>query len=251
MNNHIKLGLALVVLLAAALLLMFTQGANETGTPLPDTHDDEGRNLGEAATEAGHGHEGGSEAQQNTQANKGEEQVAQAKANDRAAFVPKMPAAKGKRTRARIETSMGAIEVILFDDLTPATVKNFLDLTKKGFYKNMIFHRVIKDFMIQTGDPMGTGRGGPGYKFDSEVVPDLRHSQPGVLAMANSGPNTNGSQFYITARATPHLDGGYSIFGQVVKGMDVVMAIDSVKTSPEDRPLAPVEFREVVILGQE
>jgi|GEM_PF-2730668 len=178
-------------------------------------------------------------------------EVAESKKPDAKTFTAQLPAATGKRTRVRIDTSMGAFEVLLYDDLAPRTVKNFLDLTGRGFYKNMIFHRVIKNFMNQTGDPTGTGTGGPGYKFDNEIVPQLRHNQPGVVAMANAGANTNGSQFYITVRPTPHLDGGYSVFGQVVKGLDVVIAINNVATGAGDRPLTPVEFRGVEVLGQE
>lgn len=126
---------------------------------------------------------------------------------------------------ATIETNKGTIKLKLHDDKTPKTVKNFEDLAAKGFYNGLKFHRVISDFMIQTGCPQGTGTGGPGYKFADEFHKDLRHSGPGVLSMANAGPNTNGSQFFITHVATPHLDGKHSVFGQVIEGMDVVNAI--------------------------
>jgi peptidyl-prolyl cis-trans isomerase B (cyclophilin B) len=115
--------------------------------------------------------------------------------------------------------------VNLHDDLVPKTVANFEKLAKQGFYNGLKFHRVIEDFMIQTGCPQGTGTGGPGYKFADEFHPSLKHSGPGVLSMANAGPNTNGSQFFITHVATPWLDGKHSVFGQVVEGLDVVNAI--------------------------
>jgi peptidyl-prolyl cis-trans isomerase B (cyclophilin B) len=126
---------------------------------------------------------------------------------------------------ATIETSRGTIRVQLFADKTPKTVKNFEDLAAKGFYNGLKFHRVIPDFMVQTGCPQGTGTGGPGYKFADEFHPDLRHSGPGILSMANSGPGTNGSQFFITHVATPWLDGKHSVFGKVLAGQEIVDAI--------------------------
>jgi len=126
---------------------------------------------------------------------------------------------------ATIDTSRGTIKVNLHDDKAPKTVANFEKLAKQGFYNGLKFHRVIENFMIQTGCPQGTGTGGPGYKFADEFHPALKHSGPGVLSMANSGPNTNGSQFFITHVATPHLDGKHSVFGQVIEGQNVVNAI--------------------------
>jgi peptidyl-prolyl cis-trans isomerase B (cyclophilin B) len=126
---------------------------------------------------------------------------------------------------ATIDTSRGTIKLKLYDDKAPKTVANFEKLAKQGFYNGLKFHRVIADFMVQTGCPQGTGTGGPGYKFADEFHPDLKHSGPGVLSMANSGPNTNGSQFFITHVATPWLDGKHSVFGQVTEGQDVVNAI--------------------------
>lgn len=124
-----------------------------------------------------------------------------------------------------LETSKGAIELALTPAETPLTVANFLNLVQRGFYDGLSFHRVIPDFMIQGGDPRGTGSGGPGYRFKDECTPKLKHSGPGVLSMANAGPGTNGSQFFITHVATPWLDGKHTVFGRVVKGQDVVDAI--------------------------
>ena len=128
-------------------------------------------------------------------------------------------------TTATIQTNRGDIVLELHQDKTPDTVKNFVDLAEKGYYNGLTFHRVIPDFMIQGGCPDGTGMGGPGYKFADEFDPELRHDGPGVLSMANAGPNTNGSQFFITHVATPHLDGKHSVFGRVVTGQDVVDAV--------------------------
>ncbi len=126
---------------------------------------------------------------------------------------------------ATIETSKGNIKVQLHDDKTPKTVANFEKLATDGFYDGLKFHRVIPDFMVQTGCPKGTGTGDAGYKFDDEFHDDLKHNGPGVLSMANSGPGTNGSQFFITHVATPHLDRKHSVFGRVLEGQDVVDAI--------------------------
>jgi len=126
---------------------------------------------------------------------------------------------------ATIETAKGTIKLELYADKTPRTVKNFEDLAGRGFYDGLVFHRVIPDFMIQTGCPKGTGTGGPGYEFEDEFHPDLRHDGPGVLSMANAGPNTNGSQFFITHVETSWLDGKHSVFGRVIEGQDVVDAI--------------------------
>ncbi len=127
---------------------------------------------------------------------------------------------------AEIKTNKGTIEVKLTPEKTPVTVANFVNLAQKGFYNGVSFHRVIPNFMIQGGDPTGTGAGGPGYRFEDEFDTSLRHDGPGVLSMANAGPGTNGSQFFITHVPTPWLDGKHSVFGRVVKGQDVV---DSIK----------------------
>ena len=124
-----------------------------------------------------------------------------------------------------IETNKGTIKAQLFEDKVPKTVANFEKLAGQGFYNGLKFHRVIADFMVQTGCPQGSGTGGPGYKFADEFHKDLRHSGPGILSMANSGPNTNGSQFFITHVETPWLDGKHSVFGKVLSGMDIVNSI--------------------------
>lgn len=126
---------------------------------------------------------------------------------------------------ATIVTNRGTIRLELYSDKVPNTVANFEKLTGDGFYDGLKFHRVIADFMIQTGCPQGTGTGGPGYQFEDEFHDDLRHDGPGVLSMANAGPNTNGSQFFITHVATPWLDGKHSVFGRVLEGQDVVDAV--------------------------
>ncbi len=126
---------------------------------------------------------------------------------------------------ATIETPRGTIKLELFANKTPKTVANFEKLAKKGFYDGLTFHRVIADFMIQGGCPIGNGTGGPGYKFEDEFVPELRHDGPGTLSMANAGPNTNGSQFFITHVACPWLDGKHTVFGKVLEGQDVVNAV--------------------------
>jgi peptidyl-prolyl cis-trans isomerase B (cyclophilin B) len=126
---------------------------------------------------------------------------------------------------ATISTSRGEIRVVLHADKAPKTVKNFEQLAASGFYDGLIFHRVIPDFMVQGGCPDGTGQGGPGYQFEDEFHAELRHDGAGVLSMANSGPNTNGSQFFITHKATPWLDGKHSVFGRVIDGHEVVDAL--------------------------
>ena len=152
-----------------------------------------------------------------------------------------------KHPRAAIETSMGRMVIELYKEEAPKTVENFVTLAKKGFYNGVIFHRVIPGFMIQGGDPTGTGRGGPGYMFDDEISPTLRHDGPGVVSMANAGPNTNGSQFFITLAATPWLNGKHTIFGRVVEGQLVVERIAAVERNAQDRPLKDVLIKQVLI----
>jgi peptidyl-prolyl cis-trans isomerase-like 1 len=147
--------------------------------------------------------------------------------------------------KARMQTSMGTIEIELFEIQAPKTVKNFTGLSEKGYYDNVIFHRVIDGFMIQGGDPTGTGRGGEsiyGKKFEDEFSPALGHTGEGFLSMANAGPNTNGSQFFITLVPCPWLDGKHTIFGKVCAGMDVVRNIGKVKTGMHDKPVQDVKI---------
>jgi len=125
-----------------------------------------------------------------------------------------------------LHTTKGDIEGTIFASKVPITAANFLNLARKGYYNGLTFHRVIPDFMVQGGDPTGTGMGGPGYKFADEIVPALKHSKPGIFSMANAGPGTNGSQFFITHVPTPHLDGKHTVFGEVTKGQDVVNKIE-------------------------
>ena len=148
---------------------------------------------------------------------------------------------------AHFKTERGEIVAELYADKAPLTVENFVNLARSGFYDGTTFHRVIPGFMAQGGDPTGTGRGGPGYQFDDEFHPDLRHKGAGVLSMANAGPGTNGSQFFITLGATPHLDGRHSVFGEVIEGLDVVKNIGRVKTGSQDRPSQPVIMEKVTI----
>lgn len=138
---------------------------------------------------------------------------------------PEMQIEPSNEYTAAIETDKGTIEAELYAQRAPHTVNNFVFLAREGFYDGVIFHRVIDDFMAQTGDPTGTGRGGPGYSFEDEFHPELRHDGPGVLSMANAGPNTNGSQFFITHQATPWLDDKHAVFGHVTRGMDVLRSI--------------------------
>ncbi len=148
---------------------------------------------------------------------------------------------------ADIQTSMGAITVELYAEDAPLTVNNFVFLAGQGFYDGLLFHRVIPDFMIQGGDPTGTGSSGPGYRFQDEIVPSLTFDRPGVLAMANAGPNTNGSQFFITVAPTPHLTGNHTIFGQVADGQEVANAISLVRSSRENRPMEDVIIQAIRI----
>jgi peptidyl-prolyl cis-trans isomerase A (cyclophilin A) len=163
---------------------------------------------------------------------------------------------------ATLKTSAGVIVVRLFDEKAPKTVENFVGLAtgtkewtdpktgekvKRPLYNGTIFHRVIPGFMIQGGDPLGRGTGGPGYRFPDEFSPELRHNKAGILSMANSGPNTNGSQFFITLAPTPHLDNRHSVFGEVVQGQEVVVAIGNAPRGANDRPVKDVVLQEVVI----
>ena len=152
-----------------------------------------------------------------------------------------------ERSVATFDTSMGSFKVELLTDLAPITANNFIDLSKNGFYNGVIFHRVIDGFMIQGGDPTGTGTGGPGYVIPDEFGPGLAHDKPGILSMANAGPGTGGSQFFITLVPTPWLDGRHAIFGTVIEGMDVVNSIGSTETDRADRPVADVIINSITI----
>ena len=161
---------------------------------------------------------------------------------------------------ASFQTSYGDFTVRLFADKTPKTVKNFVDLVQgtkefidakngekatRPYYDGLIFHRVIPDFMVQGGCPLGTGTGGPGYKFADEFHPELKHTKPGILSMANAGPNTNGSQFFITVAKTPWLDNHHTVFGEVITGMDVVMKISLADRDRQDRPKEAITLTKV------
>jgi cyclophilin family peptidyl-prolyl cis-trans isomerase len=158
---------------------------------------------------------------------------------------PAMEIDGSKSYMATIRTEKGDIIIDLFSKTTPFTVNNFVFLARQGFYNDTIFHRVITDFMVQGGDPTGTGMGGPGYHFGDEFAPGLRHDNPGILSMANAGPGTNGSQFFITHVPTPWLDNKHTVFGEVIKGMDVVLSIPA--RDPQQRNSPAVKILEVVI----
>ena len=149
-----------------------------------------------------------------------------------------------------IETNHGTITAEMFLDVAPKTAGNFIELAKKGYYDDLIFHRVIDGFMIQGGCPDGTGRGGPGYKIPDEFAPGLKHDVAGIFSMANAGPNTGGSQFFITLAPTGWLDGKHAIFGKVTEGLDVVESIGSTATGPGDRPKEDVVMEKVEIQGE-
>ncbi|KAF8517504.1 cyclophilin-like protein [Hysterangium stoloniferum] len=144
-----------------------------------------------------------------------------------------------------LETSLGQIELELYWDHAPKTCKNFLELASRGYYNGVVFHRIISDFMVQGGDPTGTGRGGSsiyGQRFEDEIHPDLRFVGAGILAMANSGPNTNGSQFFLTLAPTPFLDGKHTIFGRVKTGIRVLQRLGAVATDNQDKPKEDVKI---------
>lgn len=172
------------------------------------------------------------------------------------------PNKKGKEMIAVFETNMGTFKAKLFADKSPKTVENFVGLAdgtkewtdpktgkqvKRPFYDGLTFHRVIPDFMIQGGCPLGNGTGGPGYKFADEFHPSLKHDKAGYLSMANAGPNTNGSQFFVTVAATPWLDNRHAIFGEVIEGMDLVIQISKAKTRPGDKPVEDIKILKLTI----
>ena len=148
---------------------------------------------------------------------------------------------------AEIATARGTIHLRLFAEQAPVTVASFVNLAQRGYYNGLNFHRVIPDFMIQGGCPHGSGTGGPGYKFEDECRPDLKHNKPGYLSMANAGPNTNGSQFFVTVAATPWLDNRHAIFGEVVEGYPVVEKISKAARDGMDRPRKEIKINSVKI----
>ncbi len=153
-----------------------------------------------------------------------------------------------KNPIAIVETSMGTFKIELFQDKVPNTVQNFIDLVTRGFYKDMIFHRVVAGFIIQTGDPTGTGRGGSEKTIKLEIHPDLKHDSAGVVGMARTqDPDSATSQFYITLAPAPQRDGKYTVFGKVIEGLDVVMAIGQVEVDPDDRPVIPVALKSITM----
>ena len=151
---------------------------------------------------------------------------------------------------AVFNTNKGNFKAELFEDKAPITTENFIKLTNDGFYNGLVFHRVIENFMIQSGCPDGTGRGGPGYTIKDEFHPELKHECKGILSMANAGPNTGGSQFFITVAPTSWLDRRHSVFGKVIEGIDVVEAISKVKTGRNDKPLENVVINSITIAQQ-
>ena len=176
------------------------------------------------------------------------------------------PLETSKNVTAVMETSLGTMEIKLFVEEVPKTVTNFIQLAegtttwknpvtgadeKRPYYDGLQFHRVIPGFMIQGGCPKGDGTGGPGYKFADEFHPTLRHNSAGILSMANAGPGTNGSQFFITCGPTPHLDNKHSVFGKVISGQDVIDKITSVPTGPGDRPRQPITIKSVKIVRKD
>lgn len=185
--------------------------------------------------------------------------------NAEAKKATKNPSKKDKTMYAVFETNKGNFKIKLFNDKAPKTVENFVGLaegtkewtdpktnkpTKKPFYDGLVFHRVIDGFMIQGGCPLGNGTGGPGYNFEDEFSGGGKHDKPGILSMANRGPNTNGSQFFVTVAATPWLDGRHTVFGEVVEGMDVVTSISKAKTAAQDRPAEDIKITKLKIVRE-
>ena len=152
----------------------------------------------------------------------------------------------GNRT-AVFDTTRGLFKIKLFEEKAPTTTSNFVKLVNDGFYNGLLFHRVIEGFMIQSGCPEGTGRGGPGYTIKDEFHPELRHDCEGILSMANAGPNTGGSQFFITVAPTPWLDRHHSVFGKVIEGMDVVLDISKTQTDNQDKPVENIVINKITI----
>ncbi len=152
---------------------------------------------------------------------------------------------------AHVTTNLGSFQIELFEDRAPDTTKNFIDLVEKGYYDGIVFHRVIEGFMLQGGCPDGNGRGGPGYTIPDEFHAELTHDSEGVLSMANSGPDTGGSQFFVTLAPTAWLDGKHAVFGKVIEGMETVHKIGHTATGPGDQPLEPVVMEQVRVTSTE
>jgi peptidyl-prolyl cis-trans isomerase B (cyclophilin B) len=161
---------------------------------------------------------------------------------------PEMQIDLNKSYRVVMRTSCGEIELELFDDKAPKTVNSFLFLVRKGFYDGLTFHRIVRDFVVQAGDPKGDGTGGPGYKYEDEIVESLKFDQVGLLAMANSGPGTNGSQFFITTGEASHLNGKHTIFGKVISGMDVVQALNGLDVDAASKPTQTAYINEITVI---
>lgn len=171
-----------------------------------------------------------------------------ARNNQRWSSPPEMMIQPGQDYRAVLHTDKGDITINLFENKVPKTVNNFVFLAEAGYYDGVIFHRVINDFMAQTGDPTGTGQGGPGYDFADEFHQDLKHDRPGIVSMANAGSNTNGSQFFITHVPTPWLDRKHSVFGEVIDGMDVVLAISPRDPMKPEYPGVKINVVEIIVV---
>jgi peptidyl-prolyl cis-trans isomerase A (cyclophilin A) len=152
---------------------------------------------------------------------------------------------------ALVTTNLGTFQIELFEDRAPETTKNFIDLVEKGYYDGIVFHRIIEGFMIQGGCPTGNGTGGPGYTIPDEFHSELSHDSEGVLSMANAGPNTGGSQFFVTLAPTAWLDGKHAVFGKVVEGLETIRTIGTTATGPGDRPLEPIVMESVSITSTE
>ncbi|MCB9362696.1 peptidylprolyl isomerase [Candidatus Woesearchaeota archaeon] len=161
--------------------------------------------------------------------------------------VPQIERQDNMNRHAIFNTTVGIIDIELFEERAPITTGNFINLVQSGYYDGLIFHRVIPNFMIQGGDPKGDGTGGPGYSIRDEFHPELRHDSPGVLSMANRGPHTGGSQFFITVEATPWLDGKHAVFGKVVKGMDIVKNISEAQRDARDKPVKDIVISSIKI----
>ncbi len=219
------LPILVVILIVGGIIFLFNSSGGSDDTTLNTTTDQE--------------------TDQSTNKDKGEINM---NSKQYSSFPGKLAESERVGKKARFETNLGNFTVTLFGNKAPNTVSNFIFLAKEGFYNELTFHRAIADFMIQGGDPLGNGTGGPGYSFEDEFDSSLTFSKPGILAMANSGPNTNGSQFFITVAPTPHLNSLHTIFGEVVEGNDIVEKISKVQVDSSDRPSQPVVIKRIEII---